>query len=75
MTEGDQERGRGGDSGPRSRSLPMVIYPKVKLGFSLDINALASLINTAVGACVPVAGYLIHRAERERQADAELAAA
>ncbi|HXQ63590.1 MAG TPA: ABC transporter permease subunit [Steroidobacteraceae bacterium] len=61
-------------SGPRSSTLPMVIYSKVKLGVSPDINALASLIICAVGACVLLAGYLVRRAERERLLDAQLAA-
>ena len=61
-------------SGPRSSTLPMVIYSKVKLGVSPDINALASLIICAVGACVLIAGYLMRRAERQRLADAQLAA-
>jgi len=60
-------------SGPRSSTLPMVIYSKVKLGVSPDINALASLIICAVGACVLVAGYLVRRAERQRLAEAQLA--
>jgi putrescine transport system permease protein len=61
-------------SGPRSSTLPMVIYSKVKLGVSPDINALASLIITIVGGCVLLAGYLVRRAERQRVLDAELAA-
>lgn len=61
-------------SGPRSSTLPMVIYSKVKLGVSPDINALASLIITLVGACVLLAGYLVRRAERQRLAEAQLAA-
>jgi putrescine transport system permease protein len=61
-------------SGPRSSTLPMVIYSKVKLGVSPDINALASLIITIVGGCVLVAGYLVRRAERQQQLDSQLAA-
>jgi putrescine transport system permease protein len=61
-------------SGPRSSTLPMVIYSKVKLGVSPDINALASLIITIVGACVLIAGVLVRRAERQRLADHALAA-
>ena len=61
-------------SGPRSRTLPMVIYSKVKLGVSPDVNALATLIIGVVGACVLVAGYLVRRGERQRLADAQLAA-
>ena len=61
-------------SGPRSSTLPMVIYSKVKLGVSPDINALASLIICLVGSCVLVAGYLVRRAERQRLSEAQLAA-
>ena len=61
-------------SGPRSSTLPMVIYSKVKLGVSPDINALATLIIGAVGSCVLVAGYLVRRSERQRIVDAQLAA-
>ncbi len=60
-------------SGPRSSTLPMVIYSKVKLGVSPDINALASLIILLVGACVLAAGYLVRRAERARELEAALA--
>ena len=56
-------------SGPGASTLPMVIYSKVKLGVSPDINALASLIICAVGACVVAAGYLMRRAERRRDAE------
>src|ERR1700723_2106534 len=60
-------------SGPGSSTLPMVIYSKVKLGVSPDVNALASLIILAVGACVIAAGYLMRRTERRRVHDAQLA--
>jgi putrescine transport system permease protein len=60
-------------SGPRSSTLPMIIYSKVKLGVSPDINALATLIIVTVGTCVLVAGYLVRRAERERLEEARLA--
>jgi len=53
-------------SGPGAGTLPMVIYSKVKLGVSPDINALASLIICAVGACVIVAGVVMRRSERRR---------
>ncbi len=61
-------------AGPRSSTLPMVIYSKVKLGVSPDINALASVIIALVGSCVLVAGYLVRRAERQRLLDSRLAA-
>jgi putrescine transport system permease protein len=60
-------------SGPGASTLPMVIFSKVKLGVSPDINALASLMICLVGACVLVAGYLMRRSERQRVLDAQLA--
>jgi putrescine transport system permease protein len=53
-------------AGPGANTLPMVIYSKVKLGVSPDINALASLIVCAVGLCVVCAGFLMNRAEARR---------
>jgi putrescine transport system permease protein len=60
-------------AGPGASTLPMVIYSKVKLGVSPDINALASLIVCAVGVCVLVAGYLMVRGDRRRALEAQLA--
>jgi putrescine transport system permease protein len=60
-------------SGPGASTLPMVIFSKVKLGVSPDVNALASLIICAVGACVLLAGYLMRRTERRRLIEAQLA--
>jgi putrescine transport system permease protein len=60
-------------SGPGASTLPMVIFSKVKLGVSPDINALASLIICAVGACVILAGYLMRRTERRRVLEMQLA--
>jgi len=60
-------------SGPSASTLPMVIYSKVKLGVSPDINALASLIIAAVGACVLAAGVMMRRAERRRVEEIQLA--
>jgi putrescine transport system permease protein len=59
-------------SGPRSSTLPMVIYSKVKLGVSPDVNALASLIITAMGTLVIAAGVVARRSERLRALDAGL---
>jgi len=53
-------------SGPGASTLPMVIFSKVKLGVTPDVNALASLIIGAVGVCVVLAGYLMRRGERLR---------
>jgi putrescine transport system permease protein len=60
-------------SGPGASTLPMVIFSKVKLGVSPDINALASLIICLVGVCVLLAGYLMRRTERQRLLDAQMA--
>jgi putrescine transport system permease protein len=51
----------------------MVIYSKVKLGVSPDVNALASLIICAVGACVIASGYFMRRADQRRTLDMQLA--
>jgi putrescine transport system permease protein len=51
----------------------MVIYSKVKLGVSPDVNALASIVICLVGACVIAAGYFMRRAERQRLLDVQLA--
>jgi putrescine transport system permease protein len=61
-------------SGPGADTLPMVIYSKVKLGVSPDVNALATLIISAVGSCVIGAGVLMQRAERRRTLEAQAAA-
>ncbi len=60
-------------SGPGASTLPMVIFSKVKLGVSPDVNALASLVIGLVGACVLLAGYLMRRTERQRMKDMHLA--
>lgn len=60
-------------SGPGASTLPMVIFSKVKLGVTPDVNALASLIICSVGVCVVVAGYLMQRAEQRRQLDMQIA--
>jgi putrescine transport system permease protein len=60
-------------AGPGASTLPMVIFSKVKLGVSPDINALASLIICLVGVCVLAAGYLMRRNERQRLLDAQMA--
>jgi putrescine transport system permease protein len=61
-------------AGPGASTLPMVIYSKVKLGVSPDVNALASLIVCAVGACILVAGWLMARSDRRRTLEMQLAA-
>jgi putrescine transport system permease protein len=60
-------------AGPGSSTLPMVIYSKVKLGVSPDMNALASLVILLVGIGVCGAGWLMRRAETQRARDRQLA--
>jgi putrescine transport system permease protein len=60
-------------AGPGASTLPMVIYSKVKLGVSPDVNALASLIVCAVGLCIVGAGWLMARGDRRRALEAQLA--
>jgi putrescine transport system permease protein len=60
-------------AGPGASTLPMVIYSKVKLGVSPDINALASLIVCTVGLCIIGAGYLMVRSDRRHTLEAQLA--
>jgi putrescine transport system permease protein len=60
-------------SGPGASTLPMVIYSKVKLGLSPDVNALASIIIVVVGSCVILAGYVMRRSERRRLLEIRMA--
>ena len=62
-------------SGPGSSTLPMVIFSKVRLGVSPDINALASIMVLLVTIGVIVAGILMQRQEKRRQRDMQMAAA
>jgi len=61
-------------SGPGASTLPMVIFSKVKLGVSPDINALATLIIATVGVGVLIAGVVMRRADQRHQRDLQLAA-
>ena len=48
-------------SGPGATTLPMVIFSKVRLGVSPDVNALASLIVLAVSIGIIVAALIVWR--------------
>lgn len=61
-------------SGPGSSTLPMVIFSKVRLGVSPDINALATIMIGIVAAGVVIAGMLLIAAGKRRQRDMALAA-
>lgn len=61
-------------TGPGATTLPMVIYSKVKLGVSPDMNALASLIIAVAGAAVLTTNVLLRRHERRRMLAMQTAA-
>ncbi|MDB5552860.1 MAG: Putrescine transporter permease PotI [Rhizobium sp.] len=62
-------------TGPGATTLPILIWSKVKLGVTPDINALASIVIVIVGICVGIAGIIMMRAERRRDRDIHLATA
>ena len=51
-------------SGPGATTLPMLIFSKVRLGVTPDINALATLIIAVVCAAVLGSAWFIARRER-----------
>ncbi len=60
-------------TGPGNTTLPLLIWSKVKLGVTPDINALATLTVIVVGTGVALAGFILNRAEKRREADRRLA--
>lgn len=60
-------------TGPGNTTLPLLIWSKVKLGVTPDINALATLTVLVVGTGVVIAGVILNRAERRRLLDERLA--
>ncbi len=62
-------------SGPGSSTLPLVIFSKVRLGVSPDINALATIMVTVVAIGIIVAGLYMQRQERQRERDVQAALA
>jgi len=60
-------------AGPSSTTLPMVIFSKVRLGVSPDVNALATLMVLIVATGVVVSALFMHRQEQRRQREARLA--
>lgn len=60
-------------TGPGSTTLPILIWSKVRLGVTPDINALASLIIAVVGLCVVAAAVIMHRAEKKHERDVQMA--
>jgi putrescine transport system permease protein len=62
-------------AGPSTNTLPMMIFSKVRLGVTPEINALATLMVSVVTVFVVIAGILMARQEKARQRDAQMAAA
>jgi len=60
-------------TGPGSTTLPLLIWSKVKLGVTPDINALATLMVVTVGIGVVAAGIILNRAERRRLVEERMA--
>ncbi|KPK61115.1 MAG: spermidine/putrescine ABC transporter permease [Gammaproteobacteria bacterium SG8_31] len=61
-------------SGPGSSTLPMVIFSKVRLGVSPEINALATILVALVAVGTVVAGVLMTRKQKIRERDMQMAA-
>lgn len=62
-------------SGPGASTLPMVVFSKVRLGVSPDINALATIIVLIVTTGVVTAGIIMRRQEIRRARDMQMAMA
>ena len=62
-------------AGPGSSTLPMVIFSKVRLGVSPDINALATILVTIVSIGVTIAGFTMTRQQKIKERDAQMALA
>jgi putrescine transport system permease protein len=62
-------------AGPGSSTLPMVIFSKVRLGVSPDINALATILVGVVAVGVLIAGIVMTRQQKLRDRDAQMALA
>jgi putrescine transport system permease protein len=62
-------------AGPSTNTLPMMIFSKVRIGVTPEINALASIMVGVVAAFVILAGVMMSRQEKARQRDVQAAAA
>jgi putrescine transport system permease protein len=62
-------------AGPGSSTLPMVIFSKVRLGVSPDINALATILVAVVAVGVLITGVAMSRQQKIRDRDAQMALA
>ncbi len=62
-------------TGPGYTTLPMLIWSKVKLGVTPDINALATVIVLVVALGVTISAIILARTERRRERDIQMAIA
>ena len=62
-------------AGPASTTLPMVIFSKVRLGVSPDVNALATLMVLLVALGILVSSFWMHAAAKRRERESQLAVA
>ena len=62
-------------AGPGSSTLPIVIFSKVRLGVSPDINALATILVLIVTVGIVTAGVYMQRQEKRRLRDVQQALA
>lgn len=60
-------------AGPGSSTLPMVIFSKVRLGVSPDVNALATIMVTIVAVGVVVSALWMRQQERRREREIRMA--
>ncbi|MEZ5473545.1 MAG: ABC transporter permease subunit [Steroidobacteraceae bacterium] len=63
------------NAGPGSNTLPMVIFSKVRLGVSPEVNALATIMVLIVGAGVVLSAIYMRRAEKRRKREEQMAVA
>ncbi len=62
-------------TGPGSSTLPIVIFSKVRLGVSPDINALATILVLMVAVFTAIFGIYMQRQQKRRDLDAQRAIA
>lgn len=62
-------------AGPGSSTLPMVIFSKVRLGVSPDVNALATIMVMIVAAGVVLSALWMRHQERRREREIQMARA
>ncbi len=62
-------------SGPGSSTLPMVIFSKVRLGVSPEVNALATIIVLLVSLGILAAGWSMNRQQKAREREIQAAVA